>query len=557
MSDPSHSDRAHAEPAAGGDWRITRRLLVAVAVLITFLVLMYTFIDWRGKRAWEAYKRDFATKGGPADFASFIPPRVPDDQNFTMTPFLAPLFNFNPLAMPGQSRWLDTNGHARATMEFSRVSSAGNSSQATVLWRQERATDLADWLRSWNKLKSSGKALSGETDTNVPSLDRMALGTTVLGELSQFEPVFDELRQASERPRARFNIRYDEPDPWSILLPHLAVVKGACRALQLRASAELAAGNAQASSEDITLITRISSTIKDEPFVISHLIRLVMVDFAVQAIWEGLESRQWTDAQLQIFQTELAQLTVLRDLQRPLNGERAADNLTFELLRTQRDRERLFSGLTGAGDSQAFVFLLVPRGWTYQEQVVCNQLFDHLMVPGFDPDAQVVKPGVIDANSAALNRTMQGSPLHLVWNHLVMARLLLPALGRTFQKSALAQNGIDEAVVACALERYRLAEGHYPESLDKLQPRFAKSLPHDVCSGQALKYRVTEDGRFVLYSVGWNEQDDGGVFALRNKTSSREGTRQTAASTEVFSPHPGTLDPDQGDWVWQYPSRTP
>ena len=557
MSDPTNSDPAHFESAPAGDWRITRRLLVVVAVLITFLVLAYTFIDWRGKRAWEAYKRDFPTTGGPADFASFIPPRVPDDQNFAMTPFLAPLFNFNPLALPGQSRWLDTNGHERATTEFSRVASAGNWSQAMVLWRQERATDLADWLRSWHKLKTSGKAASEDANANFPSLDRKALGTTVLGELEQFGPVFDELRQASQRPQARFNIRYDEADPWSILLPHLAVVKGACRALQLRASAELAAGNAQGSSEDIELVIRLSGTIKDEPFLISHLVRLVMVDFAVQAIWEGLESRQWTDAQLQMFQTQLGQLAILHDLQRPLNGERAADNLTFDLLRTQRDRQRLFSGLTGSGDSEAFVFLLVPRGWTYQEQVVCNRLFDKFMMPGFDPDAQVVKPSVIDANSAALNRTMQGSPFHLVWNHLVMARLLLPALGRTFEKSALAQNGIDEAAVACALERYRMAEGHYPESLDKLQPRFVQSLPHDVCSGQALKYRVTDDGRFVLYSVGWNEKDDGGMFALRNKTPSSEATRQAAASAEIFSTNPGTLDPDQGDWVWQYPPRTP
>ena len=143
MSDPTNPDPAHFESAPAGDWRITRRLLVVAAVLITFLVLAYTLIDWRGKRAWEAYKRDFPTKGGPPDFASYIPPRVPDDQNFAMTPFLAPLFNFNPLATPGQSRWLDTNGHERATTEFSRVASAGTSFCATTSRIRSPSTRIA------------------------------------------------------------------------------------------------------------------------------------------------------------------------------------------------------------------------------------------------------------------------------------------------------------------------------------------------------------------------------------------------------------------------------
>ena len=29
--------------------------------------------------------------------------------------------------------------------------------------------------------------------------------------------------------------------------------------------------------------------------------------------------------------------------------------------------------------------------------------------------------------------------------------------------------------------------------------------------GRSLKYRRTNDKRFLLYSVGWNETDDGGV----------------------------------------------
>jgi hypothetical protein len=37
---------------------------------------------------------------------------------------------------------------------------------------------------------------------------------------------------------------------------------------------------------------------------------------------------------------------------------------------------------------------------------------------------------------------------------------------------------------------------------------------------------------FLLYSVGWNEMDDGGMIAR----DSQDGE-----------------DPDHGDWVWLYP----
>ena len=60
-------------------------------------------------------------------------------------------------------------------------------------------------------------------------------------------------------------------------------------------------------------------------------------------------------------------------------------------------------------------------------------------------------------------------------------------------------------------------------------PEFIEIIPHDLIGAQPLHYRRTEDGKFPLYSVGWNETDDGGL--------------------------PGTLaDVKKGDWVWQYPS---
>jgi hypothetical protein len=114
--------------------------------------------------------------------------------------------------------------------------------------------------------------------------------------------------------------------------------------------------------------------------------------------------------------------------------------------------------------------------------------------------------------------------------------LLLPSLGGFAKKTAQAHTSVDLARVAIALERYRLAHGEFPATLEAIAPQFIAPVPHDVIGGGLLKYRLTDDGQFVLYSIGWNETDDGGVVV------SKEGS-------------PSEVDRDRGDWVWRYPAK--
>src|ERR1035438_1025050 len=95
--------------------RTLGRILVGLAALVTLIALVCTEENWRGKRAWERYKHELEAQGEKLDLEAYIPPPVPDEQNFAMTPFLAPLFDFNPEPRKeGQSRWRDTNGFNRA-----------------------------------------------------------------------------------------------------------------------------------------------------------------------------------------------------------------------------------------------------------------------------------------------------------------------------------------------------------------------------------------------------------------------------------------------------------
>ena len=115
----------------------------------------------------------------------------------------------------------------------------------------------------------------------------------------------------------------------------------------------------------------------------------------------------------------------------------------------------------------------------------------------------------------------------------LFAGLFVPSVTRSAERFARTQTSLDLALIACALERHYLATRSYPKTLDALAPKYLSTVPHDIINGQPLKYHPIEGGRFVLYSVGWNQTDDQGVPGL--------------AETRIPRP-----DGRKGDWVWRY-----
>ena len=64
-------------------------------------------------------------------------------------------------------------------------------------------------------------------------------------------------------------------------------------------------------------------------------------------------------------------------------------------------------------------------------------------------------------------------------------------------------------VAAVAVERYRLANGHWPDRLDDLVPAYLSKIAIDPFDGQPLRFRRLKDG-VIIYTVGEDQKDDGG-----------------------------------------------
>jgi hypothetical protein len=504
------------------------RYFFAFIALIGLVGLFYFEEDWRGTRRWEKYKAEQEARGERFDASAFVPPVVPPSENFALTPLLSPLFDF----IPGTQKWRSTNALAyvngfapeydRAAKAVKAVKSTRSNSWLTteidlVAWR-------AAYLQSTNRINQP-----------ADSVGRKEAAEVVLANLAECSDVLEELQESRKRKYSRFNLRYNNDDPAAILLPHLAVLKHICQILQLRATAELAVGKRAEACSDINLMFRVAEASRDEPILISQLVRLPMLYMALEPIADGFG--QWSEPELQTFQEELQRLDFCADMKRSLGAERVLfGGGVIEFLRREPDK---FEALSGDGKFPGAVWSAVPNGWFDLEKVNYSRFFDELVMPSIDVANRRITPSACKEAEGRIMGVLGKSQARLFFQHRAFCSLLVPGTLTLARKTAFGQTAADTAGIACAVERFKLAKGKLPESLGELVPQFMEKLPHDIITGQSLKYKGTDDGRYVVYSVGWNEKDDGGVTGFRK------------GENDVWVKKGENDVPAEEDWVWR------
>jgi hypothetical protein len=387
--------------------------------------------------------------------------------------------------------------------------------------QKNSVTDLRPWQRAYRDLRENGNG-----DKFPVSPQPQTPAADVLLALSLYDPVVEELQAASRRPYAIIPLPYDGginavAHP---LLPYLAALKRCAQILNIRAIAELADNQNQKALDEIELLFHLNNSLNSSPLLISQLVRMAIMYIEMQPIWEGLAGHKWSDQQLAELETELSKMDFLADYELSMRCERAFAIASIENLRRTRE---MISFDQNSEVTNKFTFM--PSAFFYQNELSFARMHQQWLLPIVDIDSRIVSPeSMRQADQAIQAELKHYSP------YKIEALMTGPAIDKAITKFAFAQSSVDLARIACALERYRLVHGEYPQTLDALTPQFIADVPHDIINGQPLHYRLRPDGQFILYSVGWNETDDGGQIVLTKK---------------------GVVDRDQGDWVWQYPVK--
>jgi len=437
----------------------------------------------------------------------------------------------------GQVVWRDTNGFTRVAALHPWFFANRPPPEATnglVGWQTyyRSFTNFLDpalgaryWAKRHQAMRGAFTNLLNVTLTNSPAED-------VLRVLERFEPDLAELkREADQRPLDRWRLDYKADSDWSILLPHLANLRGICSLLQLREMARLASGDTAGALSDFHLGVRLANSVRVEPFLISHLVGWVCWDLLLEPLKQGLRRHQVAEGQIRDIERELLSADLLADYHSAACAERGFKGtswIKFDRRMYRQMASFMDERFTGPLRALAWFNTLAPRGWIYQNQLTLCRAYDDFAVSAVDLTTRTVPPQhTRDSDRLALFQIR--GPYSVVAAIEFHWQALLGSPYARCDSVAYAQTQIDEALVACALERCRQVHGEYPETLDALAPQYLARMPHDLINGQPLHYHLTPSGSYVLYSVGWNETDDGGLVVWNSD---------------------GQVDITKGDWAW-------
>ena len=459
------------------------RALKTLGVLAVLLLLFHLVENWRGKRAWEQWKQSREAQGDHFDFAAFIPPPVPDEQNFATHPLIAgPVSGKEWEGMPSPN--LITNLDPSILGD----------------WRTGTVIDLP----------AARAALKAQ------DLDAV---------LATYAAPLDQLAVAAKRPQSRMLNSYTNFEDIPALIGFRAVI----RVLRFRALVRLQQGRTDAALEDTLTGLRVIQHLQKEPYLICQLLRAAMVNLMLQSVWEGVAAHRWNEAQLAELQRSLEPVDLLASFRLSFMAERSYTLQALQKLSKRslwaRIRNPYPTLIENPSWSQGLLSLLfIPKGWAYQNAVRREAFFLAEFGIPIDPVRHRIH---VEEQKRVLAEIEGRSRSPYSFNEKQEAPLMV-AQNIRFARS---QSAIDQAIVACSLERFRLAKGDYPAALEALVPAYAKALPNDLVSGEGLHYERLDKDHFRLYSIGWNLQDDGGQAALDPKDQRKP-------------------DQEQGDWVW-------
>jgi len=189
------------------------------------------------------------------------------------------------------------------------------------------------------------------------------------------------------------------------------------------------------------------------------------------------------------------------------------------------DRYRFLDFIQAVHQGRCSTYEDAPRAGRFDPNPAlrrCNDRFD-AYVAAFrinDRAARMHALGVLDRRYATPpNVTQFQSTIATIFGSPAIAGRLFAdrVLAEDFSGAEWINYAVDRVnarvrLVDCAyaIAEYRAVRGEYPPSLDALLPEFIEAIPLDPFAGESLSYRRV-DNQFVLYSVGENEFDDGGI----------------------------------------------
>jgi hypothetical protein len=311
----------------------------------------------------------------------------------------------------------------------------------------------------------------------------------------------EALRGALARPQFRFPLQLAAGA--GTLMPHLARMKE--EALEFRAEGWLAVqqGDADRAIRSLTNSAGLGQLLRDEPTLISQLVRISSCTLASSQAEHVLTRFQLEAHQLDDLEAAIRRFSQADGFREAMIHERASGVAMFEnppMLSAEMNRYE-DSPESSDGLRLALTAWRVT-GLKQLDKRVFLEAFEHQLT-----NAPLNSPERLWAVEAAGSNAIQ--QIH-AFPPKIVSGILFPSFSRAAQRFCQLDAHRDSALTAVAIERFRRAhDGALPETLQQLVPTWLPKIPADIFDGQPLRYRRLDRG-YVVYSVGPDRLDDGG-----------------------------------------------
>lgn len=503
------------------------RLKISITKLVIAIVLAFLGLDvWfalvylpgAAEKEWQAERQKLIDRGEKLSIADFVSEKVPAERNFFADPLWVELHDREPVKKDG--------------MTYQKSRKPPGESQLDVLQRpfsEAEKKALEEEFPAFAPLDGKEKKLAvlrKHWEAARKSGNTTRAARFVLEALAPSDPVISRLRELGERPESYYPLAYEDGPAMS--LEHVTPMLYASQWLQLHGMTLLALGRTDEAFLDGQLMFRLAKALEPERTLIVVLVDMTIVNLAAGVVRQGIRDHSWNEAQLVEFDSDLARIDLPRRLAGGLRAERALWlDVTIPLV--LKGGLDTINGLVGRDERTTYQKVMArPTFWIYRTYWLPGDktFYAQSIQSWVDTLEQVPSEGMREGffpNFAKEYREDNPSG----WGSLrrLMSVLSLPALTGSIRKAARVQTDVSQTRIAIALERYRMKHGEYPEKLDAVVPEFLEKLPLDLVTMEPFLYRREASGKFMLWSIGWDEIDDDGT--------------------------PGKKD-DEGDWVWAY-----
>jgi hypothetical protein len=363
---------------------------------------------------------------------------------------------------------------------------------ATFFVRGLEAIQITDADLASRDLPIIGKGELPEPGRPLPSKMKAAIAALV----QRNSAVLDAFREGMAFGQARYPL--DLNRGFNTELPHLGKLKLAAQITQLNALLHAENRQPQAAAESLLIVLAAAESLKDEPLLISQLVRVACLGIAKDTLERVLNTIVLPRADLERLADALA--TIERELSsgtgftRCIAGERAIVLAAFD---AGDELEQLRTNFEGLPPNYRLNLSIPPLNELTRDlesqRAFAEETFNRALLMRAQPFPERIE---VDAHFSSALEAAGTNDFPLC------AMLITPWGNKATRREAAGLVTLRRMQTAVALERYRgTNENRYPFSLSELVPVFLEDVPQDPFDGQPLHYARNGDS-YELRSVG-------------------------------------------------------